>query len=284
MALDQVSTGMLPRSPGRDRSRHEQLSTDRLMSRLEIRGALPPDCAAGLHRALAAMSRHFAPRDRLFAPGHAIDGIHVVRSGVACRYALLGNGRRQITGFLLPGDVCDATAAMFGEIDHFVAAATAAETAFIPRAALLDLLGRFPQVRQTLWFTAQAQAAVCRRWMLNLGRRSALERIAHLLCEMFTRMNEVGLVSGKACRWSVTQNDLADAAALTPIHVNRTLMELRRRNLATLRRQVLSIPDFAALAAVCEFDPAYLHACRTGISTITGAEPTEEIVSRAKAS
>jgi CRP-like cAMP-binding protein len=258
MSLEDLGASALPSPARRSHARHAYLSTDQILSRLEILGSLPAQCTAALRAALTSIGRRYPPRHKLFEPGCPIDGVHLIRSGVACRYSTLREGRRQITALLLPADLCDATAGIFGEIDHVVAATNAIETVFLPREALLDLSKRFPQLQYALWLTARAQAAVCHRWMLNLGRRSALERIALLLCEVFTRMNDVGLAAGNACRLPITQHDIADAVALTPIHVNRTLMELRRRNLATLRRQELAIPEFAALAEVCDFDPGYL--------------------------
>jgi len=106
--------------------------------------------------------------------------------------------------------------------------------------------------------------AIQREWAVNLGLRDATERMAHLFCELFLRLSLVGLVSGHSCEMPVTQADLAEATGLSPVHVNRTLQELRRLGLIVLKDKTLTIPDLEALADTAQFNPNYLHLGQEG--------------------
>jgi hypothetical protein len=101
--------------------------------------------------------------------------------------------------------------------------------------------------------------SIHREWIVNVGQRNALERIAHLCCEMFLRLESVGLTDGFSCHFPPTQRDIADATGLTSVHVNRTLQELRRLGLIILEEKTLTIPDMLALQGAGLFNPAYLH-------------------------
>jgi CRP-like cAMP-binding protein len=116
-----------------------------------------------------------------------------------------------------------------------------------------------PRITQALWWHELVTAAIQREWTLNLGQRSAYERIAHLLIELYLRLNNVGRAHNGRCDFPLTQNDLADATGLTSVHVNRTLQELRRDNLIELERRQLQILDMPGLMDAAMFNPNYLH-------------------------
>jgi CRP-like cAMP-binding protein len=109
-----------------------------------------------------------------------------------------------------------------------------------------------------LWLSTLMDAAVQRERILSIGRRSALARIAHLMCELFVRLEVVGLTEGQSFRLPITQLDLADASGLTSVHVNRMLRQLRGEGLMTFRNSLVEIHDLPALERVAEFDRAYL--------------------------
>jgi CRP-like cAMP-binding protein len=106
--------------------------------------------------------------------------------------------------------------------------------------------------------------AIQREWSVNLGQRTATERIAHLLCELFFRLRAVGLTTDLTCDLPVTQAELADASGLSAVHVNRTIQELRAADLIVLRGRTLTILDLEALKTVALFNPNYLHLNREG--------------------
>jgi CRP-like cAMP-binding protein len=121
-----------------------------------------------------------------------------------------------------------------------------------------------PRITQALWWHELVTAAVQREWTLNLGQRSAYERLAHLLIELYMRLRAVGRAHDGRCDFPLTQNDLADATGLTAVHVNRTLQELRRDRLIELERKQLQIIDLPRLIDIAMFNANYLHLDREG--------------------
>jgi CRP-like cAMP-binding protein len=102
--------------------------------------------------------------------------------------------------------------------------------------------------------------AIHREWMTGLGRLSAHERMAHLLCELFLRLQAVGLTRDHSYDLPITQAELADAFGLSPVHVNRTFQDLRGQGLITSQGKTLVINDWERLQQVAQFNPDYLHA------------------------
>ena len=183
----------------------------------------------------------------------------LILEGWVCRYKLLTHGRRQILSFHVPGDIPDLQTLHLQTMDHSVATMKAATVAFIPHENLRELTADFPSIGALLWRCTLTDAATFREWETNLGRRPAFERMAHLFCEMYLKLQTVGLAEGYRCLMPVTQTDLADALGLTSVHVNRVLKEMRGQTLITLRSNTLVIEAWDELLRVSEFDPQYLH-------------------------
>jgi CRP-like cAMP-binding protein len=203
--------------------------------------------------------RHVERGEDLIGEGDPIDSIRIVLSGWLCRHKMLEDGRRQIVGFALPGDSCDAHAHMLGRIDHSISALTSATYAEVKRAAFEAIAAGERSVAEAFWCETLISSAIQREWIVNLGRRSALERVAHLLCELFERLRIVGQVENNSCDFPLTQMDAADAVGLSGVHVNRTLQELRAAGLIVLRGRTLTINDHRGLRDVALFSPGYLH-------------------------
>lgn len=171
---------------------------------------------------------------------------------------------RQILAFFVLGDLCDLNTYILKEMDHSIGAITRLKVADISRDDMDDLTLNHPRVTQALWWQELFDASIQREWTLNVGQRSAFERLAHLLVEKFFRLECVGLTRGSSCDFPLTQNDLADATGLTAVHVNRTPQELRRAGLIVLQGRTLSIPDLNALKSAGLFNDNYLHLGREG--------------------
>ena len=202
--------------------------------------------------------REFATGRDIIAEGERPDHVHLMLGGWSCRYQILAEGERQITAFLVPGDFCDAHITILRRMDHGIMALTPASVAFISRATMMKLADR-PSIARALWWASLVDEAVLRAWIVNMGRRDAFTRIAHLVCEMFARLRNVGLTTGDAFELPLTQVDLADATSLTPVHVNRVLKRLREQGLMTFRAGHVVILDIARLRALSGFDVRYLH-------------------------
>jgi len=183
----------------------------------------------------------------------------LILEGWVCRYQLLGAGKRQIFSFHIPGDTPDLQSLHLRTMDHSLATLTSATVAFIPHQSLRELTAAFPGVAATLWRDTLVDAAIFREWMTGMGRRSATEAIAHLVCEMYLKLEAVGLAENHRYPLPVTQSDVGDALGLTNVHVNRVLKELRASKLISWQDGTLEIHDWGELTKLCEFDPTYLH-------------------------
>jgi CRP-like cAMP-binding protein len=211
---------------------------------------------------LASNARDFGPRRDIIREGERTNAVHLVVSGWGCLYKSLPDGRRQIVGFVVPGDFCDLNAYVLTRTDCSIASITRMRMAEIALEQMDALtLGR-PKIARALLRDQLVSDSIQREWTLNIGQRSAYERIAHLLTELFLRLRLVGLTQGESCDLPLTQSDIAEAMGLTAVHVNRTLQELRRDGLVVLERKRLQIPDLDHLIDAAKFSPVYLHLAR----------------------
>ncbi|HEV7440258.1 MAG TPA: Crp/Fnr family transcriptional regulator [Methylobacterium sp.] len=237
-----------------------------IIRRLEGFTRLSQDDKRALREAASERVRRLGPREDIIVEGDPPRDVNLILDGWACRYKTLEDGRRQIIAFFLPGDTCDPHTLTFREMDHSLGALTAVTLAEISRESLHSLGETSPRVGQALVWTMLVALAVQREWTVSLGQRTALERLGHLLCELFVRLQAVGLTDGNSCEMPLTQVDLGDATGLSNVHVNRVLQELRSSGLIALKGRVLTIPDLERLQAVSLFSAAYLHLDREGRS------------------
>jgi CRP-like cAMP-binding protein len=184
---------------------------------------------------------------------------------MAYRYKLLPGGRRQILGYLIPGDICDTHFLLFNQPDHCLALASDSLVAKVPLRAILVVVARYPRIERAFMLAALLEHAIMREWLLNMGQRNARQGLGHFLCEMHLRAAAVGLVAPDgSVALPINQAALADTIGQTPVHVNRTLQRLRKDNLILLRQRRLTILDPCRLAEESGFDAQYLrslHMC-----------------------
>lgn len=231
---------------------------DPLITKLERFAALDDTDRAALAH-LSEDVRDIGGGD-LIGEGERPDDVLLLVEGWACRYTLLPDGKRQITAFLIPGDLCDVHIFVLAQMDHSIGLLCPARVAFIPGQLMLDTMDRHPRIARALWWATLVDEAVLREWLVNLGRREPFERVAHLLCELWLRMRNVGLVSpADRLDLPVTQAELADAMGLTTATVNRVLQRLRAKDLISLQEGQLTLLDAERLMAVSDFDASYLH-------------------------
>jgi CRP-like cAMP-binding protein len=229
-----------------------------LIAKLAHFGALDE----GDRRALAQMTADavWVPEGRSLIPeGQAIDVVCALLEGWACRCKDFRDGRRQIIAILTPGDLIaldDRVATR--KIDHSVRALTRVRVAWIPRAELRDALAAHQGLARAISAAAAIEEAILRAWLVNLGQRSAHERMAFLFCELAERLADD---AGPAIRFALplTQQMLAHALGLTPVHINRVLRRLRREGLLELQDGVLTIHDPVRTKFLADFNNAYLR-------------------------
>jgi CRP-like cAMP-binding protein len=183
----------------------------------------------------------------------------VLISGFAYRHKHAGNGGRQIMSIHMKGDIVDLQNSLLGTADHNVQMLTAGEVILIPVEALRELAFRHPAAGMAMWYETLVEGSIFREWILNIGRRDARTRIAHLLCEFALRLEVAELGEQNIYELPITQEQLADAVALTSVHVNRTLMKLEQDGLITRTKRMISIIDWTQLVKVADFQPRYLH-------------------------
>src|ERR1700760_1594308 len=203
--------------------------------------------------------RNYAAREDVIAQGDKTGSVKLLLEGFACRYKVLEDGRRQVVAYFVPGDLCDLRVFILKRMDHSIGAVTASSVATISPDNVLKLTHNFPSLTRALWWSTLVEEAIAREWIVNVGQRNALERMAHLFCELLYRFRAVGLNDGNSCTLPLTQVELAETLGLSSVHVNRTLQELRRQKLITLENGTLTIQDLDALKEVSFFNPDYLH-------------------------
>jgi CRP-like cAMP-binding protein len=203
--------------------------------------------------------REFAAREDVISQGDRTGGVKLLLEGFACRYKVLEDGRRQIVAYFVPGDLCDLRVFILKRMDHSIGAVVASRVATISPDNILKLTHTYSTLTRALWWSTLVEEAIAREWIVNVGQRNALERMAHLFCELLYRFRAVGLNQGNSCTLPLTQVELAETLGLSSVHVNRTLQELRRQKLITLEGGTLTIQDLAALEEISFFNPDYLH-------------------------
>jgi CRP-like cAMP-binding protein len=209
--------------------------------------------------ALCSSEKRFKGGVDILAEGDALRSTFIVTRGMACRYRLLSDGRRQVLTFFTPGDLVGLHAFLLGSIDHFIGTIGPTRLVEIDRDTVIEMVTHHPRIRAALWWSARQEDAMLRERIVALGRRNARERVAYLLCELVWRQRAIGTSEGHAIRLPLTQTDLADALGLTPIYVNRILQAFRREQLITLRHRRLTLCDVARLQTISELTPDYLQ-------------------------
>ncbi len=190
-------------------------------------------------------------------------GIHWIESGFACRYKFLTDGRRQILCFLLPGDVLNLRHFISGRPQRPVASISALQLKAVSSKKLLAILERYPSLARVLWLSTLTEESIGQEWLVSMGLRTAIERMAHLLCELRVRLDAVGLVSDGGFDLPLTQGELAEALGLSAVHVNRTLQQLRREGHVAVQNGRVTILDFESMKQQALFSPAYLNLKQT---------------------
>jgi CRP-like cAMP-binding protein len=229
-----------------------------LTKKLLWRGKLSEVERAALDDMIARV-REFGAGEDLVREGEKPTSSILLLDGFAARYSLLDDGRRQIVALHVAGDFVDLHSFILKTMDHNVGALTRCRIAVVPHEFLQGITERLPHLTRLLWLTTLIDAAMHREWIVGMGRRSAFEHLAHLLCELYSRLEVMGLVDGASFNLPLTQADLGDALGLSLVHVNRTVRELRQSGLVTWRATRLTIKDWTGLAKLAQFDPTYLH-------------------------
>lgn len=231
---------------------------NRFVDKLLGFGPLGEDDVAVLSEA-TARPKAISARQDLIREGDRPGPVFVVLEGWACRYKVLPSGGRQVLAFLMPGDSCDLHVGLLAEMDHSIQTITPAVVATIDRLHMDAIMDNHRNVAKAMYMAQLIDEGTLRAWITSMGRRTSIERVAHLMCELYLRARNIGLPSEDSLTLPLSQLLLADALGMTPVHLNRVLKELRGRGAMTLQRGSLRIADTQKLAQIAGFDESYLH-------------------------
>jgi CRP-like cAMP-binding protein len=199
-----------------------------------------------------------APRT-LIREGAEVTNCCVLVSGFAGRSKLNRNGDRQFVSFQVPGDILDIQHILLPTADHTLQMVKAGSVAFVAREHLREMMRADEAIADAIWRDCLIEASIFREWVLNVGRRDAVTRIAHMLCEFFTRYQNAGLGDPKGVILPFTQEMMADATGLTTVHINRMIRRLREAGAVSGRARDLRVSNFETMKEIAQFNPAYLH-------------------------
>ncbi|HEY4143266.1 MAG TPA: Crp/Fnr family transcriptional regulator [Pseudolabrys sp.] len=182
--------------------------------------------------------------------GATSEHLYTVLSGWAFRYKMLDDGRRQILNYALPADMVGLQGALMHEMEHSVEALTPLTLCVFPRAKLWDLYSKFPSLAFDITWLAAREEQLIDEQLVNLGRRTALERTAYLLLHLYVRAEEAGMVKDGTIQFPFTQQHLADTLGMSLVHTNKTLKRLMMSNAIRWKDRMFEMVDRAALMKI----------------------------------
>ena len=231
---------------------------DAILGRLRYYADLDDDTLSGFIRMPhAIVSRSFG--QTIVTAGEPLSHVFVIEEGWAMRHRMLPDGRRQIVNFMLPGDCFDLQALVHADADHFVTAITNVRLRTMQARQFLAAVRSHPRLASAFWWAAVQEESILREQIVRIGRRSARERIAHLILELHRRLLQIGEPSNDTMILPLTRETMADALGLSPVHVSRSLSSLRSRKLIGTNGRTVRIADPSGLARLAQFNATYLH-------------------------
>jgi CRP-like cAMP-binding protein len=232
--------------------------TEKVLRKFESRMAMGADDRAQI-AALPFKVRTIDASTYMLREGQRPTRCAFILDGLAYRQKLTPNGEREIVSILMPGEFVDLQNLFLDESDHDIQALTRLTLAEVPIAALRLFIETCPAAGQALWIDALVESSIHREWLLNVGRRNARSRLAHLLCEFSVRFQKSTIADAIAYELPMTQEQLGDALGLTPVHVNRVLKSLENDGLIARKKRQVSVIDWPRLRDAAEFNERYLH-------------------------
>ncbi len=182
--------------------------------------------------------------------------------GFAGRYKMLADGGRQITALHVAGDFVDLHAFLLKTMDHGIIALSRCRVGYANHSDLKKITEEAPHLARLLWLNTLVDGAIHREWIVAMGRRSRKSHLAHLICELFVRLEGVGRTSGTSFHFPLSQAEMADVLGLSAVHMNRVIQGLRREGLISWVNHTVAILDWDKIREVAEFDPTYLSMVR----------------------
>jgi CRP-like cAMP-binding protein len=243
-----------------------------LLDVLELRSPLSDDDRKAI-LALPYTLKSLAPGSYAVREGEVPSGCGVLVSGFAYRQKLTGDGGRQILSIHIPGEALDFQNIFLNVADHSVQMLTRGHVALVPRADIQRIARSSASIGHAILVNILVEASIFREWILNVGRRDARSRLAHVLCELAVRLDAHGLAADMGYHLPMTQAELADALGLTPVHLNRVIRSLEVDGLINRSKRDVTFPDWERMRDIADFNDRYLHLARQ--------ESGEQVIRRA---
>lgn len=231
---------------------------DVLISKLQAIGRLRAEHIDAI-RQLPVQKTLIERGDDVVLDGHSMTHSCIVLRGMLHRHKTMQDGSRQILSFHPAGDIPDLPSLHLRKVDYTLSATTPTLVGLVEHSAIRNLLKAEPALTDLLWRDTLIDSAKFLTWMMLIGQASSEARMAHLFCEIYTRLKSVDDVEGNAFRFPATQSDLADALGMSIVHANRTLQVLRTQSMLSFANSRAEILDWNRLSALAQFDSSYLH-------------------------
>jgi CRP-like cAMP-binding protein len=244
----------------------------RLIEVLELRSPLTDEDRKAI-LALPYTLKSLAPGSYAVREGELPSGCGVLVSGYAYRQKLTGDGGRQILSIHIPGEALDFQNIFLDVADHSVQMLTRGHLALVPRADIQRVARSSASIGHAILVNVLVEASIFREWILNIGRRDAKSRLAHVLCELAVRLDAHGLADDMGYHLPMTQAELADALGLTPVHLNRVIRSLEVDGLIERSKRDVRFPDWERMRDMADFNDRYLH--------LAHEESSEQLLRRA---
>ena len=230
---------------------------DPLLLQLRIRDKISDEEADILVKSFTAQ-RYYAADQDIVAQDSRPTSSQLLTEGFAGRYKILADGSRQISAVHVPGDFMDLHGFLLKEMAHGVVALTPCRLALVEHSTLKRLSETQPHLTRMLWLDTLIDGSIHREWIVAMGRRDAVSRMAHFVCELYVRLKLVNRVEETSFRLPLTQSEIADIFGMSLVHVNRTIQSLRREGAIRWEGDMVTIDNWAQLARLAEFDDTYL--------------------------
>ncbi|MHC8494381.1 Crp/Fnr family transcriptional regulator [Thalassospira sp. SM2505] len=182
----------------------------------------------------------------------------ILQDGWVMSYKLLPEGARQIIDFQVPGDFLGLRSLLLRTSDHSFEAVTDVRVAEVKAHDMLSAFSSSPRLAMAILWAVSCDEAMVVEHLVNIGRRSAIERTAHFLLELGARLRLIGVGTAQGYPCPLSQYQLADTLGLSAIHINRVLRQLREQKLVTFQKGLVRFDDLERLTALAEFEMGYL--------------------------
>jgi len=210
-------------------------------------------------RALPINVRHWEAGRTIVSDGGRPTDCCLVIEGFCIRAKTTANGQRQILSIHIPGEIPDLQSLHLHRMDHDLIAVAPSTLGFISHASLRALTRANPNIAEVLWRDTLIDSAIFREWIVNVGQRPAVNRLAHTVVELRRRLAVTGREAGDTFEMPLTQEQISEALGITPVHANRIIRQLRDDGIVDISRGRVTVLDEAKLAELAQFDDRYLH-------------------------